>query len=391
MLLPGPEAMQLATYIGWLFHGVGGGLVAGLLFVLPGAAAMLGLSLIYSFFGEIAGIRGVFNGLAPAVIAIVAGAVIRIGRKNLANPALATIAALSFAAIFFFQAPFPAIVFAAAAVGFFGSRIRPDTFRVPGRHSDSGTAADAAFESPHTRPSWGRALRVLVVHLLLWAGPVVLLGCFRGWNDPFVRLALFFSVAAVVTLGGAYAVLSYVAQAAVGQYGWLGPHDMTVGMGLAESTPGPLILVLQFVGYLAGWNHPPAGWTPLQSAMLATFLTLWVTFVPCFLWILLGAPFVETLRGRRSLDGALTAVTAAVVGVILNLAIWLALRVLFREVSVHPLGPLILNVPAWKSVAPFAVLLAGVDFLALTRWKVPLITVVAVSGAAGLLQAVAGA
>jgi len=383
MLLPGPEAMQLATYVGWLLHGVRGGVLAGVLFILPGALLMLGLSFVYSNWGEVSWIRGIFYGLGPAVIAVVASAVFRIARKNLRHPALVTLAVLAFVAIFFFQAPFPAVVLGAGLVGFVGQRFRPAWFRSSGHASDS--AAAAAVHAPHTQPSAMRTLRVVLTHVALWAAPIVALGLTRGWRDPFVTLSLFFSAAAMVTFGGAYAVLSYVAQAAVSKYGWIGPHDMTVGMGLAESTPGPLILVLQFVGYLAGWNHPPLGWSPLGSALMTTFLTLWMTFVPCFLWILAGAPYVERLRGRPALDGALTALTAAVVGVILNLAVWLALRVLFRVVSVHQVGPLTLNVPSWSTLDVFALVLALVGLVALTRFKVHLIPVLLISGAAGLV------
>jgi chromate transporter len=379
MLLPGPEATQLATYVGWLLHGWRGGVVAGVFFILPGAALILALSFAYCTWGEVSGIRGLFYGLGPAVIAVVAAAVIRIGRNNLGNPALALLAAAAFVAIFFFQAPFPAVVLGAALVGLAGFRVRPDWFRPTGR------AADDAVDPSRPTPSAARTLGVVLVHVVLWAAPIVALGLTRGWRDPFVTLSLFFSAAAMVTFGGAYAVLSYVAQAAVVTYGWLKPHDMTVGMGLAESTPGPLILVLQFVGYLAGWNHPPAGWSPLGSALLAAFLVLWTTFVPCFLWILAGAPYVERLRGRPAPAAALTAVTAAVVGVILNLALWLALRVLFREVQVRRLGPITLNLPSGSTLDLFALLLSVVGFVALLRFKVPLLAVVLASAAAGLV------
>jgi chromate transporter len=380
MLLPGPEATQLATYVGWLLHGMPGGVLAGVFFVLPGAILMLGLSLIYSYWGEVPWIRGVFYGLGPAVIAVVASALVRIARNNLRHPALITLAVLAFIAIFFFQTPFPAVVLGAGLIGFVGQRFRPAWFRPAG-----DAAKDAAVVAPGARPSPMRTVRVVAAHLALWAAPIVALGLTRGWHDPFVTLSLFFSAAALVTFGGAYAVLSYVAQAAVSKYGWIGPHDMTVGLGLAESTPGPLILVLQFVGYLAGWNHPPAGWSPLGSALMATFLTLWVTFVPCFLWILAGAPYVERLRGRPALDGALTALTAAVVGVILNLAVWLALRVLFRVVDVRQVGPVTLNVPSWSTLDAFALVLALVGLVALTRFKVHLVPVLLVSAAAGLV------
>jgi chromate transporter len=379
MLLPGPEATQLATYVGWLLHGMRGGVLAGVFFVLPGALFMLGLSFVYSQWGEVSWIRGIFYGLGPAVIAVVGSAVLRIARKNLQHPALVVLAVLAFTAIFFFQVPFPAVVLGAALLGVVGQRFRPAWFRHSGPAKDS-----PALDTFEARPSAGRTIRVVLAHVVLWAAPIVALGLTRGWRDPFVTLSLFFSAAAMVTFGGGYAVLSYVAQAAVSKYGWVQPHDMTVGLGLAESTPGPLILVLQFVGYLAGWNHPPAGWSPLASALMTTFLTLWMTFVPCFLWILAGAPYVERLRGRPALDGALTALTAAVVGVILNLAVWLALRVLFHVVLVHQVGPVTLNVPSWSSLDVFALVLALIALVTLVRFKVHLIPVLLVSAAAGL-------
>jgi chromate transporter len=382
MLLPGPEATQLATYVGWLLHGTSGGVLAGLFFILPGAVVMLGLSLLYSYWGEIAWIQGLFYGLGPAVIAVVASAVVRIARRNLRHPALAVLAALAFVAIFFFQAPFPAVILGAALVGFGGQRIRPAWFRPSG--AAGGAGAEPAVGATHPPPSAMRLVRVVAVHLVLWAAPIVILGLTRGWGDPFVTLALFFSAAALVTFGGGYAVLSFVAQAAVSKYGWIRPHDMTVGLGLAESTPGPLILVLEFVGYLAGWNHPPAGWSPLGSALMTTFLTLWTTFVPCFLWILAGAPYVERLRGRPALDGALTAITASVVGVILNLAVWLALRVLFHTVSVRQLGPITLNLPSWPTLDAFALVLSLLGLAALIRFKIHLLPVLLVSAATGL-------
>lgn len=378
-LLPGPEAMQLATYVGWLLHGTWGGLVAGALFVLPGALVMAGLSFAYVQYGELSWVKGIFYGLGPGVIAIVAAAVVRIGRKSLRHPFLWVLAGAAFVAIFFFSAPFPALIAAAILAGLVGSRWKPDWFK-PGAEAAPAAALEA-------RPSVLRSLRVLAAHLVLWAGPIVALGLLRGWDDLFVTLSLFFSAAAMVTFGGAYAVLSYVAQAAVNRHHWLSAHDMTVGLGLDEPTPGPLILIVQFVGFLAGYNHPPAGWSPLGAALLGTGLTLWVTFVPCFLWIFLGAPYVERLRGRRTLDGAMTAVSAAVVGVILNLSIWLALRVLFTEVAVRPLGPLTLNVPSPRTFDILAAAMAVTGFVGILRFKWNMIAVVLGAGVAGLVVA----
>ena len=386
MLLPGPEAQQLAVYIGWLLHGTLGGLVAGVLFILPGAALILGLSIVYSLYGEISWIKGIFYGLGPAVIAVVAAAVLRIGKRGLSHRFLQFLAGAAFVAIFFFSAPFPAIVLAAILIGLLGSRWKPAWFKAQIHGPQAKTAIDdATFDAPHTRPSLGRAVRVLLVHLLLWAGPVVLLGVSRGWRDNLVTLSLFFSMAAMVTFGGAYAVLAYVAQAAVLKYSWLSDKDMTVGLGLAESTPGPLILTVQFVGYMAGFNHPAIGGSPVATGILGALLTLWVTFVPCFLWIFLGAPFVERLRGNRALDGAMTAVTAAVVGVILNLAIWLALRVLFAEVAVRRAGPLTLNVPAFRTIDFVALAIAAAGFVGIVRYRWNMVAVVLGSAAIGLV------
>jgi chromate transporter len=383
-LLPGPEAMQLATYIGWLLHGTWGGVVAGTLFVLPGAAAMLGLSVLWALYGGLGWVTGLFYGFGPAVIAIVAAAVLRIGKKSLRHPMLWTTAAGAFVAIFCFDVPFPAIILAAAVLGLLVGRWRPDWVRSekhgPGALTDE-TAGPPSGSSPFTS-----ALRAFIVSLILWGAPVAALGILRGWEDLFTRLAVFFSIAAVVTFGGAYAVLSYVAQAAVHRYGWLTAREMAVGLGLDEPTPGPLILIVQWVGFLAGYHHAPAGWSPLAAALTGTLITLWVTFVPCFLWIFTGAPFVERLRGHRLLDGGLAAISAAVVGVILNLALWLALRVLFREVEVRTLGPLTLHIPALRTLDPLAFAAATVGFIGIVRFKWNMIAVVLGGGAIGLVH-----
>jgi chromate transporter len=388
-LLPGPEAMQLATYIGWLLHGTWGGLAAGVLFVLPGAAVMTALSIGYACYGELPWLKGLFYGLGPGVIAIVAAAVLRIGGRSLRHVALIVLAGAAFVAIFFFSAPFPAIIAASILIGLAGSRWRPEWFK-PAAHGPRGSSGDAAIDdlacaAPHTNPSLARSLRVIGVHLVLWGAPIVALGLLRGWGDLFVTLSVFFSIAAMVTFGGAYAVLSYVAQAAVNRYHWLTAHDMTVGLGLDEPTPGPLILIVQFVGFLAGHNHPPAGWSSVGAGLMGTALTLWVTFVPCFLWIFLGAPFVERLRGNKTLDGALTAVTAAVVGVILNLAIWLALRVLFTEVTAQKIGLLTLNIPTLRTFDSLSLALAVVGFIGIVRFKWNMIAVILGSATVGIV------
>ena len=372
MLLPGPEAMQLATYVGWLLHGTRGGLAAGLLFILPGALLMLLLTAVYAAWGEVAAIAGVVHGLKIAVVALVAAAVIRIGRKALKNPALWAIATTAFVSMFFFNVSFAIVVPAAAVAGAIGFRLRPGAFKPLEASKD-----DAVLDSP--APSWSRFVLVTALHLALWAAPILALGLWRGWSDTYVRLALFFSLAAMVTFGGAYAVLSYVAQAAVGTYHWMREGEMAVGLGLAESTPGPLILVVQFVGFLAAFH---ANGDSLAAGSLGAAVVLWVTFVPCFLWIFLGAPYVERLRGRPALDAMMTAITAAVVGVILNLALWLALRVLFREVAIERLGPLVLNVP--RSLDWLAFLAAAVAFVGIARWKWNMIAVVGVFALLGL-------
>ncbi len=379
-LLPGPEAMQLATYIGWLLHGTVGGVIAGTLFVLPGAVAMVVLSILWALYGDLGWVTGLFYGFGPAVIAIVGAAVLRIGRKSLRHAALWVMAAGAFVAIFFFSAPFPAIILASAVLGLAAGRWRP-AWVEPEKHV---VAEAAPVPAPRTS-GLGTALRVFGVHLVLWGAPIVALGIGRGWSDLFVRVAVFFSIAAVVTFGGAYAVLSYVAQAAVHRYGWLTAREMTVGLGLDEPTPGPLILIVQWIGFLAGYHHAPAGWTPLGAGLMGTAITLWVTFVPCFLWIFAGAPFVERVRGNRVLDGALAAISAAVVGVILNLALWLALRVLFAEVSVRTVGPLTLNVPDLRTVDAVALAATTLRFIGIVRFKWNMIAVVLGGGAIGLV------
>jgi chromate transporter len=391
MLLPGPEATQLATYCGWLLHRTWGGIAAGALFVLPSAFLLWGLSWIYVAFGHVPWIAAVFYGLKPAVTAIVAAAVIRLGRRALKNGVMWGVAAAAFAAIFFLQVPFPAIVAVAAAMGLVGGLYWPAAFgsgaltstRV-GKHAaesalgstrsipeDAGSRAviDDAHASPaHTRPSWPRALKVLGVALALWWAPVVIAGLWQGWDGTLAREGIFFSKAAMVTFGGAYAVLPYVGQQAVEHYGWLAAPQMLDGLGLAETTPGPLIMVVQFVGFLGGW-HQPGTLSPMVAATLGALITTWTTFVPCFLWIFLGAPHIEQLRGNVRLGSTLTAVTASVVGVVLNLAVWFGLHVFF---------------PAGVRVDWFAVAVSVTAFVAIVRFKAGVIPVVFASGVAGL-------
>ncbi|WP_119420785.1 chromate efflux transporter [Desertibaculum subflavum] len=383
MLLPGPEAQQLATYIGWLMHRTWGGIVAGGLFVLPGAIVMLALSTIYATLGEVPLVQAVFFGVKAAVLAVVIEAVLRIGKRALKNAAMYTIAAAAFIGIFFLEVPFPIIVLGAGVVGLIGGRLAPDRFVVIKGHGEGDAAAEPMIDIPHTHPSAARALAVLAVALVLWLGPVLVLWTMLGSGDVFTQVGLFFSKMAVVTFGGAYAVLAYVAQQAVETYGWLNPGEMLDGLGLAETTPGPLILVLQFVGYLAAFRAPGA-LDPLVAGTLGAVLTIWVTFLPSFLWIFLGAPYVERLHGRPVLGAALSAITAAVVGVVLNLAIWFGLHMVFGRVQeVHAAG-LRLLVPDWATLDLAALALAVAALIAMLRFKLGMLTVLGAAAALGI-------
>ncbi|MEW5703518.1 MAG: chromate efflux transporter [Pseudomonadota bacterium] len=388
MLLPGPEAQQLAVYIGWLLHKTWGGIVAGAFFVLPGALVMLILSVLYAGFQEITFVQAVFFGIKAAVLAIVIEAVIRIGRHALKTGILYGLAAAAFVAIFFFEVPFPLIVLGAALIGFLGSRYAPARFGIGDGHQENGerAALDAAFDEdalPHTRPSLARALKVLAVCIPLWFGPVAVLVLAFGGTSVFVQEAIFFSKMAVVTFGGAYAVLAYVAQEAVAFYQWLTPGEMLDGLGLAETTPGPLIMVVQFVGFLGAYRDA-GGMDPMLAGALGALLTTWVTFVPCFLWIFLGAPYVEALHGKKNLSAALSAVTAAVVGVILNLGIWFALHVLFGTVTeLRPLGVVRLLVPDFASLEPAALILSFGALVAMLKLKIGMLPVLAAAAALG--------
>ena len=375
MLLPGPEAQQLAVYIGWLLHRTWGGIVAGSLFVIPSMFVLWGLSFVYAAFGNVPWIAAIFYGLKPAVLAIVAFAVLRIGKKALRNSVMWAIAAVSFAGIFFLKIPFPAIIFGAGIIGFIGGKLAPAIFGGGGeahgasKGREESSVLDDEGETPeHAKPSWSRALRVCVIWGLLWWSPILALGVWRGWDHTLFQEGLFFGKAAVVTFGGAYAVLPYVAQQAVEHYHWLAPGQMMDGLGLAETTPGPLIMVLQFVGFMGGWSRP-MGLSPILGATLGAFITTWATFVPCFLWIFLGGPHIEQLRGNKSITSTLSTVTAAVVGVILNLAVWFGLHVLF---------------PRPGFVDWFAVALALIAFGGMLRCKWDVIRVVIGSGILGL-------
>src|SRR5262249_13133225 len=376
MLLPGPEAQQLATYVGWLLHRTWGGIVAGTLFVLPGAIVMLGLSLLYAGYQEVPLVAGIFFGIKPAVLAIVLHALERIGKRALTSRFAVVLAAAAFIAIFFLNLPFPLIVLGAGVVGYVADRfggLSAAAKRANG--GGDGESADAAIDAmfaagraDHTKPSAARAVRVLAIWLPLWLGPVVALLLWRGGDDVFSEIAVFFSKMAVVTFGGAYAVLAYVAQAAVTGYGWLRPGEMLDGLGMAETAPGPLILVLQYVGFLAAYRDPGM-LAPWLAGTLAATLTLWVTFAPCFLWIFLGAPYVERLRANRGLNAALSAITAAVVGVILNLAVWFALHTIFAKVEETTAAGLRLWLPALQTVQVPSLVLAAAAASGVVRFN----------------------
>jgi chromate transporter len=387
MLLPGPEAQQLAVYLGWLLHRTRGGVVAGVLFVLPGFFAILALSLLYVGLGRVPLVEGLFFGLRAAVLAIVLQAVARIGGRTLRNRPMIAIAAASFVAIFFFDVPFPLIVGAAAVVGYFAGRARRPAFAPGGGHAEQPGFADAASalgaETPgHARPDRLHSLRVGGTLLALWLGPVALLMAALGPDDVFARLGVFFSQMAVVTFGGAYAVLAYVAQAAVTTFGWLRPGEMLDGLAMAETTPGPLIQVVQFVGFLAAFRDP-GGLQPYVAATLASVLVTWVTFAPSFLWILLGAPFSERLRGNPALGGALAAITAAVVGVILNLAIWFALHVVFTERKTISGFGMRFEAPLPASLDPAAAVLTALALGLVFRLRLSMPAVLALAAVAG--------
>ncbi|HEX6376243.1 MAG TPA: chromate efflux transporter [Allosphingosinicella sp.] len=392
MLLPGPEAQQLATYIGWLMHRTKGGLIAGTLFVLPGMAAIMILSWIYALAGNVGPVAALFFGLKAAVLAIVVEAVRRIGARALKNHVLRGIAAAAFVAIFLFAVPFPLIVLGAAAIGYAGGRAGASAFSgAPGHAAAAEGETLLGDRIPdHARPSLRWSLLVSAVFLLLWLGPVALLLATLGPDSVYGRIALFFSQMAVVTFGGAYAVLAYVAQQAVETYGWLAPGEMLDGLGMAETTPGPLIMVTQFVGFMGAFRQ--AGeLDPLVAGTLGGLLTTWVTFIPCFLWIFLGAPFAEKLRANRALTAALTAITAAVVGVVLNLALWFAMHSLFRQVDEVQAGPLRFDLPVPASVDLAACGLAAAALAAIFRFRLGAPVVLAGCAAAGMAWwAVAG-
>ncbi len=387
MLLPGPEAQQLATYVGWLLHRVKGGLVAGGLFILPGFVSILALSVLYAGFQETTLVQALFYGLKPAVLAVVLEAVVRIGRRALRNAVMVGLAGLAFVAIFFLDVPFPFIVLGAALVGFVGGRLGSAVFLVI-RGPETQTTPGAAFATDElatpVRPPLGRMLRTAGVWLVIWLAPLAVLLVALGPSNVFVQEGVFFSKAAVVTFGGAYAVLAYIAQQAVETYGWLEPGEMLDGLGMAETTPGPLIQVVQFVGFMGAYRHS-AGLDPMTAGVLGSILTTWVTFAPCFLWIFVGAPYIEYLREKKSLTAALSAITAAIVGVILNLAVWFALHTLFEEVDERVWNGVRLYVPVWDTVDPAAVAIASLAAVALFLFRWGMLRTLGLSAAAGLI------
>ncbi|MEX1098023.1 MAG: chromate efflux transporter [Planctomycetales bacterium] len=388
MLLPGPEAQQLATYIGWLLHRTLGGLVAGTLFVLPGFLSILALSILYAGYHDLSVVQALFYGLKPAVVAIVVVAVVRIGKRALKNSVMVALAALAFVAIFFFQVPFPLIVLSAVAIGFAGGKLWPEKFVVIQGHGNASGdhAADQAVSDAQAvtaRPTAGRALRVASIWLTLWFGPILLLWLVAGGSSVYTLEALFFSQAAVVTFGGAYAVLAYIAQEGVHTYGWLQPGEMLDGLGMAETTPGPLIQVVQFVGFMGAYRDPGT-LPPLVAGIVGSLVATWVTFTPCFLWIFLGAPYIESLRGRKSLNAALSTVTAAVVGVVLNLSIWFALHAMFGRVEDRYMLGTRLLIPDWSTLDPVPALLAIGAFASMFRFKSGMLPTLAVCTGLGL-------
>jgi chromate transporter len=389
MLLPGPEAQQLATYIGWLMHRTRGGIMAGGLFVLPGVVALMALSIVYAEWGQIGFVAAAFFGLKAAVLAIVIEAVIRIGRRALKSRPMQELAAAAFVAIFFFAVPFPVIIIAAGLFGFFGARAGHPAFVAANTHGEAKAGPDG--ESllgeaipDHARPSTARTIGVAALWLTLWIAPVVAVAAVAGIGNVFTSIAVFFSKMSLVTFGGAYAVLAYVAQQAVSTYHWVTPGEMLDGLGMAETTPGPLIMVLQFVGFMAAFRAPGM-FSPLLAGALGGLLATWVTFTPCFLWIFVGAPYIEQLRGNKLLSGALSAITAAVVGVILNLAIWFAIHTVFRA-ALHVVAfGASFDAPIPASLDLWSLVIALGAAIAIFRFKAGMIPTLAASCATGVV------
>jgi chromate transporter len=389
MLLPGPEAQQLATYIGWLLHRTWGGIVAGGLFVLPGVVVMLALSWLYVRYSSLGPVAALFFGLKAAVLAVVVEAVLRIGRRALRNRFMVGIAAAAFLAIYCFKVPFPWIVVGAALIGAAARRILPQFFAqavAPDPRRAQEFVVDWMHESgqlDHAQPNTRRALKLTAICLLIWIVPVAIVAAWLGADHVLTREGTIFGQTAVVTFGGAYAVLAYVGQRAVEELHWLHPGEMIDGLAMAETTPGPLIMVLQFVGFVAAYRYG-APLDPWLAAVLGACLTTWMTFVPSFAFIFIGAPYVESLRQHRGLNAALSCVTAAVVGVILNLSVWFATHTLFGRVDARTYGPLHFDAPAWSTLDPVALLLAAGSMIAMLRFRVGMAWTLAASAALGI-------
>lgn len=403
MLLPGPEAQQLTIYLGWLLHRVRGGLVAGILFVLPGALTVLGLSMIYVHYQQAMAVGAVFFGVKAAVLAIVVTAVWRLAKRVLHRRLLMGIALLSFLASFVFSVPFPLVIIGAALAGFLFGASDTDDDDYGGADDDGQARRDGNSASSRAidqmamvarRPTWQRSAQVIVICGLVWLGPVVGMFWMLGPAHIFTQQGLFFSQVAVVTFGGAYAVLAYIAQQAVNNYGWLASGEMLDGLGMAETTPGPLILVTQFVGFMGAYRNPGL-LDPMLAGTLGAVVTTWVTFAPCFLWIFLGAPYIESLRSNRVLARLLSGITAAIVGVMLNLAIWFGLQVMFSQMlSVSGPGYVMqsvtLQLPVLSSFDLLAGIIALLSLCALGLLRAGVVTVLVVSAAAGLGASFAG-
>jgi len=392
MILPGPEAQQLATYIGWLMHGTLGGVIAGCLFVIPGFLAMLALAASFATWGSVVWVAGLFAGVQAAVVPIVAQAVTRIGKRTLKTRALQLVAVISFVAIALLRIPFPLIIIGAGLFGWFVGRRRPSWFPLGGHDTDESADAAPALLSDNEvidKAASRRALRAGLMCAVLWLVPLIALFVTLGAENIFTQESVLFSKSAIVTFGGAYAVLGYIAQQAVGRYGWITAGDMAVGLGLAETTPGPLIMVVEFVGFLAAYSHP-GNLPPLVAGTLGAIITVWVTFVPCFMFIFLGAPYVERLRHNTSIGNALTAVGASVAGVVLNLAVWFALHTAFGTVNERSIGPITIPVPNVSTVNLSAIAIALIAAALVFRLRIGTLKVLAICAVLGAVVALVG-
>ena len=393
MLLPGPEAQQLATYIGWLLHRTFGGLIAGLLFIIPGVIIILILSILYAEFQELKLINALFFGLKAAVLAVVIEAIIKIGKRALKSKAMYAIAFGTFIGIFFLSIPFPILIIMAAIIGVIGEIIkRKSDFNVNNISvqivPDKNTAIiDIKLDNnvfAHTEPSFRQSFKVAIIWLIIWLGPIFVMILALGTTNVFVQEGLFFSKIAVVTFGGAYAVLAYVAQQAVYNYQWLSPDEMLNGLGMAETTPGPLIMIVQFVGFMGAYRNP-GQLDPITAGILGSMITTWVTFAPCFLWIFLGGPYIEKLRSNKLLASALSAITAAVVGVILNLAVWFSLHVIFKTVNEVFIGFIHVWVPVWGTIEYASLAIAVGALISSLLLKIGMIPTLLISAVIGVL------